>query len=102
MHTWTPVYDGDEVVGWVASGEYGYSVGAYIAHAYVRDESDSTGHEITRPVHGSLLRRRSRQGSAVGPGQRPVEGLGHVPHRAHQLEVIVVGVRERGDQAHVR
>ena len=35
MHPWTPVYREDDVVGWVASGEFGYSVGAYIAHVFV-------------------------------------------------------------------
>ncbi len=35
MHSWTPVYHGEDAVGWVASGEFGYSVGAFIAHAFV-------------------------------------------------------------------
>ena len=35
MHPWSPVYSDETVVGWVASAEYGYSVGAFLAHAYV-------------------------------------------------------------------
>jgi heterotetrameric sarcosine oxidase gamma subunit len=38
MYSWTPVFHSDEVIGWIASSEYGYSVGAYLAHAYVPEE----------------------------------------------------------------
>ena len=37
------VYSGDEVVGWVASGDFGYSVGAFIAHAYVAERYSQPG-----------------------------------------------------------
>ena len=43
MYSWTPVYSGDEVVGWVASGDFGYSVGAFIAHAYVAERYSQPG-----------------------------------------------------------
>lgn len=43
MHAWSPVYERDDVVGWVASGEFGYSVGAFLAHAYVPEELTARG-----------------------------------------------------------
>ncbi|HEY3427727.1 MAG TPA: glycine cleavage T C-terminal barrel domain-containing protein, partial [Acidimicrobiia bacterium] len=38
MYGWTPVYQSDGVVGWISSGEFGYSVGAFLAHAFVPEE----------------------------------------------------------------
>ncbi|HEY7584358.1 MAG TPA: FAD-dependent oxidoreductase [Acidimicrobiia bacterium] len=43
MYSWTPVYQSDDVVGWIASGEFGYSVGAFIAHAFVPQELTAPG-----------------------------------------------------------
>jgi heterotetrameric sarcosine oxidase gamma subunit len=43
MYSWAPVYLRDEVVGWVASGDFGYSVGAFLAHAYVPRELAAAG-----------------------------------------------------------
>jgi 4-methylaminobutanoate oxidase (formaldehyde-forming) len=38
MYSWSPVYHSDDVVGWIGSGEFGYSVGAFLAHAFVPEE----------------------------------------------------------------
>ncbi|HEX2420885.1 MAG TPA: FAD-dependent oxidoreductase [Acidimicrobiia bacterium] len=38
MHSWSPIFHSDDVIGWIASSEFGYSVGAYLAHAYVPEE----------------------------------------------------------------
>jgi glycine cleavage system aminomethyltransferase T len=46
MYSWTPVSHDEEVVGWVASGEYGYSVGAFLAHAFVPKELASVGTKL--------------------------------------------------------
>ena len=35
VYGWEPVLIGDEVVGYTTGGEYGYNVGAFVAHAFV-------------------------------------------------------------------
>ena len=43
MYGYDPVLAGDEVVGYVTSGEYGYSVGKFLAYAYVPVEHAANG-----------------------------------------------------------
>ena len=46
MYSWTPVYRSDDVVGWITSGEFGYSVGAFLAHAFVPEELTAPGTKL--------------------------------------------------------
>ncbi len=43
VYGWEPLLIGDEVVGYVAGGEYGHNVGAFIAHAFVHAEHATEG-----------------------------------------------------------
>ena len=46
MYGYEPVMVGDEVVGYVTSGEYGYSVGKFLAYAYVPVEHAANGTKL--------------------------------------------------------
>ena len=50
------VYNGDEVVGLVTSGGYGYRIGASIALAYVRSDLAVEGRELTIEILGERKR----------------------------------------------
>ena len=49
MYGWEPVLSGDDVVGWITGGNYGYSVGSFIAMAYV---------DVAHATKGTRLRVR--------------------------------------------
>ena len=46
VYGWEPVLIGDTTVGRIAGGEYGYNVGAFIAHAFVDSEQAATGTQV--------------------------------------------------------
>ena len=50
-----PVRIGDEVVGRVTSGGYGYTVGASIAYAYLPAEESKPGTAVTVNVFGEWM-----------------------------------------------
>jgi 4-methylaminobutanoate oxidase (formaldehyde-forming) len=47
VYGWEPVLLNGEVIGRIAGGEYGYSVGAFIAHAIVDAGHTAVGTEVT-------------------------------------------------------
>jgi glycine cleavage system aminomethyltransferase T len=47
VYGWEPVRIGEDVVGFVAAGEYGYSVGAFLAHAFVDAERATPGTAVS-------------------------------------------------------
>ena len=57
-----PIRVGDKIVGWVASGGFGYSVNKSIAYAYLTDGICKGWDEIT----DRMFRRTSRRGSGAG------------------------------------
>ncbi|MFW2383421.1 MAG: aminomethyltransferase family protein, partial [Acidimicrobiales bacterium] len=46
VYGWEPVLIGDRVIGRIAGGEFGYNVGAFIAHAFVDTDSVGEGAEV--------------------------------------------------------
>ncbi|NND01828.1 MAG: FAD-dependent oxidoreductase [Acidimicrobiia bacterium] len=46
VYGWEPVLMNDDVIGFVAGGEYGYNVGAFLAHAFVDVDYSATGTEV--------------------------------------------------------
>ncbi|HSF87239.1 MAG TPA: FAD-dependent oxidoreductase [Acidimicrobiia bacterium] len=46
VYGWEPVFAGDDVVGFIAAGEYGYSVGAFLAHAFIDADRARPGTEV--------------------------------------------------------
>ncbi|MGI8518370.1 MAG: glycine cleavage T C-terminal barrel domain-containing protein [Acidimicrobiia bacterium] len=71
MHSWTPVYHDDEVVGWVASGEYGYSVGAFIAHAFAKEGLTEAARNC---VSDTQVATSTEKSSKVRSGTRATSG----------------------------
>ena len=57
-----PIRIGDKIVGWVASGGFGYSVNESIAYAYLANGICKSWNEIG----DRILRRKSRRGSGAG------------------------------------
>jgi glycine cleavage system aminomethyltransferase T len=54
-----PVRVGDEVVGRITSGGFGYTVGASIAYAYVPAEHSQPGTEVAVEIFGSWIEGRA-------------------------------------------
>jgi heterotetrameric sarcosine oxidase gamma subunit len=67
MHTWTPVYRSDDVVGWIASGEFGYSVGAFLAHAFVPEELTAPGTRLRVRYTGQFFEGEVVEGPLWDP-----------------------------------
>ncbi|MGH8924274.1 MAG: FAD-dependent oxidoreductase [Acidimicrobiia bacterium] len=67
MQSWTPVYHGDQVVGWVASGEYGYSVSAFLAHAFVPEELAAPGTKLSVRYTGRFFEGEVVKGPVWDP-----------------------------------
>lgn len=63
VYGWEPVLVGDQVVGRIAGGEYGYSVGAFLAHAFV-DPAIDVGAAV------EVQRTGVRHGATVVRGPR--------------------------------
>jgi glycine cleavage system aminomethyltransferase T len=47
MYAWTPVMSDEDVVGWITGGEFGYSIGAFVAHAFVPSLFSSVGTKLS-------------------------------------------------------
>ncbi|CAN5671064.1 FAD-dependent oxidoreductase [soil metagenome] len=67
MHSWSPVFHDEDVVGWVASGEYGYSVGAFLAHAYVPHELTAAGTRLRVRYTGQFFDGKVVRGPVWDP-----------------------------------
>ncbi|MEM7286279.1 MAG: FAD-dependent oxidoreductase [Actinomycetota bacterium] len=73
LYGWEPVLIGDEVVGRIAGGEYGYNVGGFIAHAFVdADVPVDTAVEALRT--GVRHRARLVRGPLFDPGNARLKG----------------------------
>lgn len=46
VYGWEPVLIGEKVIGRIAGGEYGYSVGAFLAHAFIDTDDAVAGTEV--------------------------------------------------------
>ena len=68
MYGWEPVLDDDEVVGRVAGGEYGYTVGAFIAHAFVGPSHAEPGTRLTVQYTGRRFAGTVVAGPLYDPG----------------------------------
>ena len=67
VYGWEPVLVGDTVVGRVAGGEYGYSVGAFLAHALV-DPALEVGTQVEIQRSGVRHRAGVVRGPRFDPG----------------------------------
>lgn len=67
MYSWTPVYRADDVVGWIASGEFGYSIGAFLAHAFVPEELTAPGTNLRVRYTGQFFQAEVVKGPLWDP-----------------------------------
>ncbi len=67
VYGWEPVLQNGQVIGRIAGGEYGYSVGAFIAHAVVDAEHTATGTDVTVHRTGAPHRATIVRGPLFDP-----------------------------------
>ncbi len=67
VYGWEPVYQGDRVIGRVAGGAYGYSVGAFIAHAFLDAQVTDVGLAVEVEQTGRRLAAHVVQGPLFDP-----------------------------------
>lgn len=66
-HGWEPLYNGADVVGYVASGEQGHSVGCALALAYLPPELSKPGTQVELELHGERHRATIVQAPVYDP-----------------------------------
>ncbi len=67
VYGWEPVLMGDQVVGRIAGGEFGYSVGSFIAHAFVDADHVASAPEVDVIATGVRLRATIVKGPLFDP-----------------------------------
>src|SRR5436305_233941 len=69
-----PVRSGDEVVGRVTSGGYGYAVGASIAYAYMPPAHAEPGTAVASDIFGDWVEGEARAGALYDPKGERIRG----------------------------
>lgn len=74
IYGWEPVMIGDRVVGRIAAGEYGYNVGAFLAHAFVDVDDCEAGTAVEVIRTGKPLAAKIVKGPLFDPTNERLKG----------------------------
>lgn len=74
VYGWEPVLVGDRTIGRIAGGEYGYNVGAFLAHAFVDPEVTVVGTSVEVQRTGVRYPATIVKGPQFDPGSSRLKG----------------------------
>ncbi len=64
---WEPVFSGDAVIGRIAGADFGYSIGSFIAHAFVDADHTTPGSKVRVRYSGTFYNATIVKGPLIDP-----------------------------------